>query len=483
MQPHGGHNPARELAVAWLLMAGPTVGFALRYPLAGNGDRLTDLGLLADYGVVEFLGFVVGLVAFFAGYALGVRAVRRLPAGRSLPLVLGGGAALAAPMVLMYPVSAIDVFIYAVRSRLWTTYGENPSAALPIDYWDGDPFMRLASPEWADDTSPYGPLWNLVAAPVTLVAGDQPGLAVLGFKILAAAAAVACAWVIARTLAELRPNDAAVGALLFLWNPVVLWEGVANGHNDVVVMLLVLLALLAWARRYDAVVLPLLLAGGLVKYVPLLLLPLAAVALVRRVATLEDGIRLAARTLALALAVLVVAFFPFYDLEAVRDSAARQGDIFLTSPAAVALDLLARWAPGVDGERVVATVGQGIVLCALGWHLAAVWRRPDRLPRAVFEVLFALVLVGTFNFRPWYLIWPVAAAALLPLGFPALRVASWTAGALAGYGVFIWVWHWWPVDFPTIQRVAVALMFSGAVVTTATEILRARRAPIAPVPP
>lgn len=465
----------RRLGLCWLLMAVPALGFALRYPLAGNAGRLEDLGTLADYGVAEFVGYAVGMVALFAGYGLALRQTRRLAARRALPLVFAGGAALALAMVLMYPVNAIDVFIYAVRSRLWTTYGENPSAALPLAYWDRDPFMRLASREWADDTSPYGPLWNLVAAPITWASDDRPFLALLGFKLVAMLAALGCAWAITRTLASSRPDDAATGALFLLWNPLVLWEGIGNAHNDLVVTLLVLLALLAWTRGWDGLVVPLLVAGGLIKYTPLLLVPLAALALWRRTPGARARLLLAAESTAFGLAVLLVAFFPFYDLGAVRESAGRQGQIFLTSPAAIAVTYLAEWAPGVDAQRLVAAVGYGIVAPVLGWQAWRVWRRPARLPRAGFEVLFAFALVATFNFRPWYLIGLVALAALLPAGFPAWRTASWTAGALAAYGLFIWVWGWWGVEFRTIQNLAVALMFAGPIAFTLAELARLRK--------
>jgi hypothetical protein len=455
-------------------MLAPAVAFALRYPLRGNHQGLTDIGKLAGYGVPEFAGYVGGLALMFLLYGLALRECRRLPAGRALPVVFVGGGALALAFAWMYPVNAIDLFLYAVRSRLWTAHGVNPQAALPVAYPD-DPWMRFASAEWADDVSPYGPLWNVIAAPITGLAGDGLLPALAGFKLLALVSVLAGGWAIARTVATARPDAAADGALLYLWNPLVLWEGVGNGHNDVVMAVPLLLALLAWARRRDRLVIPLLVAAALIKYVTLLAIPLAAVALWRRA---EDGAaraRLAAWSGGLSLLAAAVALFPFYDPGAALASLAAQGDIFLTSPAAMAVGLLRDAYPSEEVRRWARAVGQALVLAVLVWWGIELWQRPRRLPRATYEALFAFLLVATWNFRAWYVIWPVALAAVLPWGWPAWRAIAWSAGGLAGYALFIWGWHWWDADFYAIQNVGVPLMTGPALALTLIELGRSLR--------
>jgi hypothetical protein len=69
------------------------------------------------------------------------------------------------------------------------------------------------------------------------------------------------------------------------------------------------------------------------------------------------------------------------------------------------------------------------------------------------------LFVASWQFRSWYLIWLVALAAVLIERWPARRTIAWTAGAMAVYALFIWVWHWWRTDFVVVQRIAVAVMF------------------------
>jgi alpha-1,6-mannosyltransferase len=462
----------------WLLVAGiclPAIGFAWRYPLRGNEQQLTDIGKLAAYGREEFAGYVGGLALMFACYLLAIRESRRLSARQALPSVVVGAVVLALVMATMYPVNAIDLFLYTVRSRLLTGHGVNPLTALPMDY-PGDPLMRFASREWADDVSPYGPLWNLIAAPVTAISGDRILPALIGFKTLAVASVLATGWVIARAVAATRPEEATTAALIFLWNPLVLWEGIGNGHNDVVMTLPLLLALLAWTRRHDRWVVPWLVVAALIKYVTVLLLPLAAVALWRRTEGRAARRQLILWSGALTMIAAVIAFFPFYNLQAVRESVANQGNIFLTSPAALVVgELRDRYAVD-DLKHWCRVIGQSTLLLAVIGLMLWLWKRPDRLPRAAFEAIYLFLLVATWNFRGWYLVWPVAVAALLPWGWPSWRIISWTAGALAGYGLFIWGWEWWGTDFLTVQKAGVALMTGPTVLLSLTELVIEARA-------
>ncbi|MEA2515411.1 MAG: alpha,6-mannosyltransferase [Thermomicrobiales bacterium] len=452
----------------WYYGAGMTLilaAFAWRYPLAGHSRQLADIGTLSGYSTAAFAGYVGGMTGLFALYLVAWRASLALPRRRAAVAVFAGGAAMVVAMGAMYPVSAIDLFVYAVRSRLFTAYGVDPIAVTPNSY-PGDPLLRFASAEWADDVSPYGPLWNLIAAPATWLAGDRIGVALVAFKVLAGVSVVLGAWLIYRIVAVDRPERAATGALLYLWNPLVLWEGVGNGHNDVVLVVPVLLALLAWKRRRDRWVIPLLVVAALIKYVTVLLVPIAAVALWRRGGPAVRKAELLASSLGLSLAAVLIGLAPFYDLAAIGRSVGRQGDIFLTSPAAVVLDLLGRQGDP-DGVRgAVKVLGVAILAACMLWQMGRVWQAPERLPQAGFEVMFVYVLAASWVFRSWYLIWLVALAAVLVGSWPVVRTIAWAAGAMAGYALFIWGWHWWRVDFPTIQRAAVGLMFGPVLVIT-----------------
>jgi hypothetical protein len=469
------HPPDRSTFRLWfcgIAIAVIAAAFAWRYPLPGNTERLTDIGIMARYGKPEFVGFCAGIAGMFLFYLLGIRETRKLKPKQAAVPVFACGLAQAVAIAWMYPVNAIDVFIYAVRSRLFTEYGQNPLSTYPRDY-QIDPYMRFASREWADNLSPYGPLWNLIAAPVTLIGGDSIGVALALFKVLAIISAFLGAVLIYLALREARPAAAATGALLYLWSPIVLWEGIGNAHNDLALMVFVLAALYAWFTRRDSFVIPLLVAGAMVKYIPLLLIPLAGVAVLRRA---PDWWRRASLVVwsALGSAVAVaVGFFPFYDLEAVRRSIDSQSKFYITSLPAVAINQMHDRYRVEQINDATELFGRAAVGAGLLVGIALIFRKPDRWPRLAFELTFIYLLVSTPAMRNWYAIWLVGLVALLPLGWPASRAIAWSLGSLAVYGFFIWVWAWWRVDFDIINTVAVAIMLAPALLLTLGELVAA----------
>lgn len=410
--------------------------FARRYPLAGHAGELTDIGILAGYGVAELVGYVGGVTLLFSGYAVGLRVCRRADPAFARRVVWAVGMVLVALFALMYPVNAIDLFIYAVRSRIFTAHGVNPQTVPPVAFPD-DPLMTFASAEWADDVSPYGPLWTLAAAPVTALAGDDLGRALVGYKLLAVAAILVGGWLAAAVAATADPARAPTATLAWLWNPLVLWEGAGNGHNDVLLAVPLLLAMLAWARRRDGLVLPSLAAASALKYVALPLLPLAVAAAWRRGG--PNRVRVLAGGAVAAGVVGLASLAPFFDPAGAVGAVAAQGELALLSPAWLAI-LLLRAVIDPDAARLVVRVVSAALFLGGLWLLGRrLWRDPERFPRIAFESLSLFLAVATWNFRPWYLIWLVALAAPLPGRWPLPRTNAWAAGGLAGYAVLIWL--------------------------------------------
>jgi alpha-1,6-mannosyltransferase len=448
------------------------VAFAWRYPLFGNSDQLVDIGILAKYGRPEFAGFCAGIGGMFVFYLLGIRETRKLsPRQAALPVFVCGVAQSAA-MTSMYPVNAIDVFIYAVRSRLFTEYHVNPLVAYPHDY-NFDPYMRFASIDWENTVSPYGPLWNLLAAPATLLGGDNIGFAVALYKVLAIISAVACAALVYLALQRARPLEAATGALIFLWNPVVLWEGIGNAHNDLVMMAFVLAALYAWYAGWDAIVIPLLVAGAMIKYMPLLLIPIVGLAILRRASSWGARARVALWSALGSAIAIAVGFFPFYDSSASRRSFASQNDFYITSIPSVAINQLHNRYSVEDIIRVTEFIGRSAVGLGLLVGAVLVLRNPELWPRLAFELTFIYLLVATPAMRNWYAMWLIGIVAVLPLGWPTSRAIAWSLGSIAAYGLYIWVQAWWHVNFDIINTVGVSIMVGPALLLTVGELAAA----------
>ncbi len=168
------------------------------------------------------------------------------------------------------PLTSRDIFHYIMEGRTLSLYGTNPYLAPPSAFPD-DPLLAFSN--WDDYTSPYGPLWLLTSGGLTALAHNSLFWNIFLFKALAFLGYLACAaliWAILR--ASGRPPLA--GTVFWLWNPLVLIEFPAAGHNDVLMLALLLgglwLAISGRTRWAVAAIA----AAAMVKSVAIIALPL-----------------------------------------------------------------------------------------------------------------------------------------------------------------------------------------------------------------
>src|SRR5438270_587085 len=109
------------------------------------------------------------------------------------------------------------------------------------------------------------------------------------------------AWVVGAGLAlvyavvsRLRPEHTVRALILYGWSPLLQFEFAGNGHNDAVAVFCMLLALLFFLRRRHALAVLAITAGVLVKFVPVLILPIL-------IAGVAKDPRLAPRSRAIAI--------------------------------------------------------------------------------------------------------------------------------------------------------------------------------------
>jgi hypothetical protein len=156
----------------------------------------------------------------------------------------------ALPIVLGPPLLSNDVYSYAAQGEIGSR-GLDPTVVGP---WalGGGRFWRAADDIWHDNPSPYGPIWNKLAAGVVQVTGHDPALAVWGFRVVILASVVLAAWAVVRLARRLGVNPA-VALVLAIGNPVVLVHLIGGIHNDAMMMALLLTGLAFLRDRRRAV--------------------------------------------------------------------------------------------------------------------------------------------------------------------------------------------------------------------------------------
>jgi hypothetical protein len=393
---------------------------------------LLDLGKITGYrwpAAALYLELVLGLYALYAlGYRLVAHGTVRLAK------IFAFGAVFCVALLWAYPATAVDVFGYVAHGRLLAIHRVNPFVFAPSEF-PYDPIIPyLAFP---NEPSQYGPVWVLLDGGLALLARGSLLSEVLLYKAVAALAHVAGAGLvfgIARRLGADLPM-ARASAYLYLWNPTLLWEMVANAHNDGVMMLLGLGAAWLFVAGRNLLVLPAVAAGALVKVPVGIVAPVFFLGLWRRnrARALEGGL--------LGLTLAAVVYHPFWEGPTTL-TALKRTDLFTASLGSVLRLALAPSVglPDASGVARWTSLGgfAGVALFAL-WQARRAESSRAILRLAYFTLLAGLLLATTW-FQAWYIVWPLGLGAALADPRRHLEVALLSFGGLLQYFVFIYLW-------------------------------------------
>lgn len=422
---------------------------------------------------------VVGGAAMFA--AAGAFLYALLAAWRgelSVRRVLLVGLVLHVVAVLIPLFLSRDVYSYAIYGRMVSIYGANPYTEIPAAF-TGDPMYPLVSVDWIDSPSVYGPAFSAVAAGVTRAA-SSPAATVLGFKLVAAVASVATMLLTVAAARRLMPERTAFAAALVGWNPVVVFHGVAGGHNDALLGLAVAAAVLAVLARRELWATAALALGTLVKVsaaIPLL------VALVAFVLRRPPGHRLRTAFLHAAVGIVVALPFvvPFLQTEdptlGTLELTSRQGWLAPSRFLLVTLRGAARAIGGDVAGDVAALVVRVAFPAVFAWVLVALLRHVARGPGRIEPSLIVgamawaslISLMISPILLPWYMAWLIPLAWVLPqparggavLVSVALAITELVAEPSRSPGVYeamVFGLHW--VATPIVLLVLIRLLLA-----------------------
>jgi len=324
-------------------------------------------------------------------------------------------AAIVALLVLfacLPPLLSHDVYSYVDYARLGVRHGANPyvrgPAAVPTD-------PAFAHVTWPHTTSAYGPLFTLATYPLAWLPVNA---AVYILKAISAAAVLAIAYLVAR-LAPARCVDPRRAATFVALNPLVLVHVVGGPHNDGIAVLLMTLGIAAMLTAREAAGAAALVAAVATKLTAVVALPFALLGAERRSRFLLGGLICLG-----AVALLAYLAFDWHWLGAFALIDQNQGHTtHLSIPTTAAR--LTGLSP--DTTRAAATTAlAALVIYLLIWtHRGGDWLRAAAWATTG-------LLLATAWLLPWYLLWPLPAAALSrdrPLKLLLLGLTAYQLGA------------------------------------------------------
>ena len=218
--------------IAKLAGAKQTISNVIRYKL-GGGILLVGAGVMAPWGNFAAAGtvpwFLVAAAVMSLGWAI---------AGRPKAIGWGWfwGVTIVARLLLLPMAPGDDVWRYLWEGRMqsagFSPYLHSPSDPLLVT-WRDETWVLINHPE---ASAIYPPLAQIMLRLVTLVS-----VSVTAFKIAFVAADLAVAGLLARRFG-------AGAALLYAWNPLVIYVGAGGAHYEPVLMLAMVAGWLAWER-------------------------------------------------------------------------------------------------------------------------------------------------------------------------------------------------------------------------------------------
>ncbi|NPA90245.1 MAG: DUF2029 domain-containing protein [Chloroflexi bacterium] len=396
-----------------------------------------DFAKLTHYHLAAALGLLLAYVLLFGGLAWLMWSDRSPLDAAAIPWIWAGGGIFAVTLVFLYPIFAIDMLMYGVRTRLWLLYGANPFIVIP-SHFPHDPWIGLMG-EWKEISSGYSPLWEVLALiPGWLTEPAHFGWHVFGLKLISLAAYAASLFLVDRLLRAVWPEERAWRLLFFAWNPLVLLEWVGNGHNDSVMVAFLLLSVWLLVRGRDVMAHTALALATLVKVTPLFLWPLLWLWGVKQRSRWVDRLRYTVWVGGIFLGTAAV-FALFLWPDPTRWQALHESDFAGRSPQALAILLgMALEIPHAFSRaqmvfRAVFLLGYaGVFVWALRAFPNARESRPITLVHAWLAVLVLLVALFASNWRPWYVSWLVALATLAAHPAWYKGVHTWAFTALTG---------------------------------------------------
>ena len=211
-------------------------------------DTATNLPPTHDWLSITLLGLT--LLAITAVYSWTIWRIVRYShwhqkATTWLTIVLGGTLVFGILLLFQPALFSDDVFTYIFSGRLLTIYHTNPLNTAPLQF-PADPYFQWVI-SGRNAPNIYGPFWLCIASLLVNVGGG-PVKTLLLFKGVALLAHLLNCLLVWAILHNIAPSRRLLGTLLYAWNPLALLELAGSGHNEGILLSLLLLATLLYVR-------------------------------------------------------------------------------------------------------------------------------------------------------------------------------------------------------------------------------------------
>jgi len=326
-----------------------------------------------------------------------------------LSIILISLAILSLLLLFVFPIGASDIFLYLTQARTFALHGLSPYVATYSQLTNDVFYPFLGDNRWASYTSSYGPLLALITGSLSLVFKTNFLASILLFKGFFAACHLANTWLVDKTLGRRF-------AWLYAFNPLILFEFLINGHNEVLMIFFCLLSFyFLWKKtpnlKNNLFSIFFLTLGILIKFIPLLLLPIWGLILLWRLKDKDKKILFIGLSPLLIISTGFLVYLPFWQgLSTITKPILNQMHFFnylLTSPL-IAFTYKILTAVKIDNPWSVAILTSRILffcfLLFMAVKIIIKWREKNIKKLLNYGALVMLVFYASFFswLMPWY---------------------------------------------------------------------------------
>jgi hypothetical protein len=449
---------------------------AVRYPLGPSlvNPRASWTSLVsADWlnGAGHLLIYLVLCLLYLLAFYLLTPAHGVSDSNRSVWITSTFVLWLACSAVLMFAAPAgesHDVFDYLFRGRMMAEYHANPLADVPTSFSSAPYNLYLA---WQEHVDTYGPVWEAASLgiaksvhqaaswlgwwdesqPVCPKSAQSCRLLVMyitAYRLLAVALTGISGWFVMSIVGRSQPAWAPLALAAWLFNPLMLIASAVGGHNDTAMLSLSLFGFWLLQRRQPLAALLMLILAAHVKLTALIWLSVFALWIVRQWGW-RRALKIGLIAVVGGLALSWLLYAPFGGWQTLPRML-HERSLFLANSVWRILEydlIYNRHWPQSTAHAF--SVGLPTWLFAAGALLIPLWTfdfRPKRWQSAstlledgerrlwytLTAVSLLYLVVGSFWFQHWYVLWILASAVLLPDNRFTRSMLPWLVfGALA----------------------------------------------------
>jgi len=390
------------IGISWLATAAIFLSY---YTLSGYDNVLL---YFHNYEAVFYLFFL--LLAIFTLYVWVFRLIKNSLIDINKKIVIVASLALCLLLAWQPLLNSTDFHQYLLQARILVHHGENPYLVPPNNFVSDWEFCQsICTGMWQQVTNMYGPWWFYFTLIPAVLANGFFLANYLLLKLMLVAVFLASAWLIYKILDQRKAQLKKLGLYLFALSPLLIFEVAADGHNDIVLVFLIILHFYFLYKNRKIAALLVLTGACLIKFITLPMLGIYFIYLYK-IGGKNKNVKMAGLGL-LVIMIFMLSFWPIWQGSATLNGLLFQSElknIYQYSPGMIFSLLISKLIGHSDYSwlaKTITTFLYGFTFLALVIHLL----RSDKLKEkyldiSLWSILLFILLMPVIN-RPWYLIW------------------------------------------------------------------------------